>query len=156
MINVSEKIREGLVANPALPITKLAKKLRVKPSYIYQIKWQMKQKRKKLNGSKTNGHDISELSSLPTIGSARTSTEHERDSLVTLESKQSHDDTPLYSAPYLKGGIDTLDFIEAKSLSYGLGRAVKYITKAEHEGAVKNLTIAKFYIDREIAKFQEI
>ena len=52
---------------------------------------------------------------------------------------------------YTKGGIETIDFIEAKELSYNLGNVVKYITRADHKGnKVEDLMKARWYLDREI------
>jgi hypothetical protein len=53
---------------------------------------------------------------------------------------------------YTQGGIETIDFIEAKKLSYNLGNVVKYITRADHKGNRKqDLEKARWYLDREIA-----
>jgi len=58
-----------------------------------------------------------------------------------------------HPAHYKVGGIETIDFIEAKQLGYHLGNAVKYITRADHKGNRKqDLEKAKWYIDREIAR----
>lgn len=52
---------------------------------------------------------------------------------------------------YTQGGIETIDFIEAKKLSYNLGNVVKYITRADHKGKqVEDLMKARWYLDREI------
>ena len=52
---------------------------------------------------------------------------------------------------YKVGGIETIDFIEAKNLNYNLGNAVKYITRADHKGnRVQDLEKARWYIEREI------
>jgi len=52
---------------------------------------------------------------------------------------------------YTTGGIETIDFIEAKSLNYNLGNAVKYITRADHKGnRLQDLQKAKWYLEREI------
>ena len=52
---------------------------------------------------------------------------------------------------YTQGGIETIDFIEAKALSYNLGNVVKYITRADHKGnKVEDLMKARWYLDREI------
>jgi hypothetical protein len=52
---------------------------------------------------------------------------------------------------YTAGGIETIDFIEAKGLNYNLGNAVKYITRAGLKGdRVEDLKKAKWYIEREI------
>lgn len=54
---------------------------------------------------------------------------------------------------YKVGGIETIDFIEAKKLGYHLGNAVKYISRADHKGnRLQDLEKAKWYIDREIAR----
>jgi Protein of unknwon function (DUF3310) len=52
---------------------------------------------------------------------------------------------------YTTGGIETIDFIEAKKLNYNLGNAVKYISRADHKGnRIEDLKKAKWYIEREI------
>lgn len=52
---------------------------------------------------------------------------------------------------YTAGGMETIDFIEAKKLNYNLGNAVKYITRADLKGnRVQDLQKAKWYIEREI------
>jgi hypothetical protein len=52
---------------------------------------------------------------------------------------------------YTAGGVETIDFIEAKNLNYNLGNAVKYITRADHKGnRVQDLEKARWYIEREI------
>lgn len=57
---------------------------------------------------------------------------------------------------YKQGGIETIDFIEAKGLNYHLGNTVKYITRADHKGtALQDLQKARWYLDREIAKRTE-
>lgn len=53
---------------------------------------------------------------------------------------------------YKVGGIETIDFIEAKQLSYNLGNVVKYITRANHKGNRKeDLLKAQWYLNREIS-----
>ena len=54
---------------------------------------------------------------------------------------------------YTKGGMETIDFIEAKELGYNLGNVVKYITRADHKGDKhEDLCKARWYLNREIAK----
>ena len=54
---------------------------------------------------------------------------------------------------YTVGGIETIDFIEAKGLDYNLGNVVKYITRAEHKGdKVKDLQKAQWYLRRALDK----
>jgi hypothetical protein len=55
---------------------------------------------------------------------------------------------------YKVGGIETIDFIEAKKLNYNLGNAVKYIARADHkENRLQDLQKAKWYIEREILSY---
>ena len=54
---------------------------------------------------------------------------------------------------YTGGGIETIDFIEAKNLSYHLGNVVKYITRADLKGdRLENLRKAQWYLTREIQR----
>ena len=54
---------------------------------------------------------------------------------------------------YTAGGIETIDFIEAKGLDYNLGNVVKYITRAEHKGdKIKDLQKAQWYLRRALDK----
>jgi hypothetical protein len=58
-----------------------------------------------------------------------------------------------HPAHYKVGGIETIDFIEAKGLSYNLGNVVKYITRADYKGnREEDLAKARWYLNREIAK----
>jgi hypothetical protein len=52
---------------------------------------------------------------------------------------------------YTVGGIETIDFIEAKKLGYNLGNVVKYITRADHKSnKLQDLRKAQWYLEREI------
>jgi hypothetical protein len=52
---------------------------------------------------------------------------------------------------YKTGGIETIDFIEAKNLGYNLGNVVKYISRADYKGdRLENLKKAQWYLNREV------
>ena len=52
---------------------------------------------------------------------------------------------------YTAGGIETIDFIEAKKLGYNLGNVVKYITRSDYKGnKLEDLRKAQWYLTREI------
>jgi hypothetical protein len=56
-----------------------------------------------------------------------------------------------HPAHYTAGGIETIDFIEAKKLNYNLGNVVKYLTRADHKGnKLEDLRKAQWYLTREI------
>lgn len=68
-------------------------------------------------------------------------------------SNESIADNVNHPAHYKTGGIETIDFIEAKNLNYHLGNVVKYITRADHKGdRLENLKKAQWYLNREIEK----
>ena len=53
---------------------------------------------------------------------------------------------------YKIGGIETIDFIEAKGLDYNLGNVVKYVTRADHKGnKLQDLEKARWYLERAIS-----
>jgi hypothetical protein len=50
---------------------------------------------------------------------------------------------------YTEGGIETIDFIEAKRLGYHLGNAVKYISRCQFKGDRKtDIEKAIWYLER--------
>jgi hypothetical protein len=66
------------------------------------------------------------------------------------EPKEDMVNAPLH---YKSGGIETIDFIEAKELNYRLGNVIKYITRADHKGdRMEDLKKALWYLQREIEK----
>jgi hypothetical protein len=62
---------------------------------------------------------------------------------------------PVNSPPhYTAGGIETIDFIEAKDLNYRLGNVVKYLSRAGKKvdgDPIADLEKARWYLDREIS-----
>lgn len=80
-----------------------------------------------------------------------------RDKLATLpvvkDIVTTHHTDMVNSPPHYKtGGVETIDFIEAKKLDYNLGNVVKYITRADHKGdKYEDLCKARWYLNRAIA-----
>jgi hypothetical protein len=59
---------------------------------------------------------------------------------------------------YKTGGIETIDFIEAKQLTYNLGNVVKYITRAgikDQAKHIEDLEKAVWYLNREIQNLKK-
>ena len=70
-----------------------------------------------------------------------------------LDTSPKNNDMVNSPAHYKIGGMETIDFIEAKNLGYHLGNAVKYISRADHKGdRIQDLQKAKWYLDREIKR----
>jgi Protein of unknwon function (DUF3310) len=52
---------------------------------------------------------------------------------------------------YNVGGVETIDYIEAKELGYHLGNVVKYISRAGRKGEyLEDLKKAQWYLNRAI------
>ena len=65
-------------------------------------------------------------------------------------------DTVNHPPHYKAGGIETIDFIEAKSLNYNLGNVVKYITRADHKGSkLEDLKKSQWYLNREVSNLEK-
>lgn len=58
---------------------------------------------------------------------------------------------------YKSGGIETIDFIEAKHLGYHLGNVVKYISRAgiKSHCPIEDLKKARWYLDRYISNMEK-
>jgi transcriptional regulator with XRE-family HTH domain len=67
--------------------------------------------------------------------------------------KYKDDDTINHPLHYRAGGVETIDFIEAKDLNYRLGNVVKYVSRAgkKESDPLEDLKKARWYLDREIA-----
>jgi hypothetical protein len=58
-------------------------------------------------------------------------------------------------AHYTDGGIETIDYIEAKNLNYHLGNVVKYVSRAGKKGEIlQDLEKAMWYLTREIERLK--
>ena len=122
-----------------LSVKEICKKARVKAGYVYTVKSQQKKKAKK--------------KSVPPV------TQPEEDSgWVEIDdaSWDTVDSEDMVNSPwhYTVGGIETIDFIEAKGLDYHLGNAVKYISRApfkhpsDIDSQITDLKKAIWYIER--------
>lgn len=69
-------------------------------------------------------------------------------------------DTVNHPEHYATGGVETIDFIEAKELGFNLGNVVKYVSRCGHKKskgmtvdakALQDLKKAKWYLEREIS-----
>ena len=70
---------------------------------------------------------------------------------ISFMPTKSLDDMVNNPSHYTKGGIETIDFIEAKELGYHLGNVVKYITRSDHKGnTLEDLEKAQWYLSRAI------
>ena len=134
-----EKIRELLKKNPAMKIDSLINQSGVQRPmihvYLAKVRKELGLKsRQKLVRERREAKAAAPMVELP----------------ITMHEPKA--DMVNHPPHYKVGGIETIDFIEAKKLSYNLGNVVKYVTRAEHKGTRKqDLEKAVWYLQREIS-----
>lgn len=80
---------------------------------------------------------------------------HWQKNKVKAKPKQAVVDMVNQPPHYTTGGIETVDFIEAKGLDYHLGNVVKYVSRAMHKGnELEDLKKAAWYLARRIEKME--
>jgi transposase len=124
-----------------LSAIQIAKKMGVSPAYVYVVRSKAKKKasKAKKKASKPKYQEFKVLEST--------------EPKVKVEWVETPD--PVNSPPhYTNGGIETIDYIEAKDLNYRLGNVVKYVSRAGKKidsDPLKDLLKAQWYLQREIA-----
>ena len=140
------KMREYFTANPTATVTEVAKKFKTSYQVAYMCKRGMV------------GNSVKDAGRIYEITKGRKRAPRWIPTAVTssntpITMAEPVADSVNHPTHYTVGGIETIDFIEAKDLSYHLGNAVKYISRADHKGTRKqDLEKAKWYIDRAIAQ----
>lgn len=136
------EIATMLANDPKTKASEVVKKFKVSKIYAYNL---MSKARKKIDASPFG----------------QTNAKREKLAVDLLKHMSVHKDivsahhTDMVNHPphYTQGGIETIDFIEAKELGYNLGNAVKYITRSDHKGNKhEDLCKARWYLNREISK----
>ena len=174
----AERIRRYITANPDTPINKIAEHFKTTYQIVYTVKRNMegnaakKPKEVKKQGKwvavwkgvaakkvedkvtgltpKQNSELAYAVTSSRSLNRMIKEAEDARKEL-SIEMIEPASDPVNHPAHYKVGGIETIDFIEAKGLNYRLGNVVKYITRADHKGErLENLKKAQWYLNREI------
>lgn len=180
-VTKAAQIRDYVAANPKAKSADVAKVVGVTPAYVATVLWTAKNKAKvakKLGGmqkkkamtDKSNWKTIAFASSdIPFYKDSVTDTTPKRMAQIAYEAGvakaklrmqgqrqiemfEPKPDAVNHPAHYKVGGIETIDFIEAKKLGYNLGNVVKYLTRADHKGnKLEDLRKAQWYLTREIS-----
>ena len=111
--------------------------------YVYSIKYAMK-------GKELASDSTEEQLSLPLDGELPPAVVKLR---AKLDAQSVGKQTEAVNHPphYTAGGIETIDFIEAKNLNFRLASVVKYVSRASHKGKqLEDLRKAQWYLSREI------
>jgi hypothetical protein len=130
--STAHKVRAFIRKNPNMSPKRIAEELGTNIDIVYYARGTM---RKKKAVKRTKPTQLT----LPMFN------------LIKEQIKKEQPDMVNSPPHYTAGGVETIDFIEAKGLNYNLGNAVKYITRADLKGnRVEDLKKAKWYIEREI------
>jgi predicted DNA-binding protein YlxM (UPF0122 family) len=162
------KIRTHAAAYPDRSIKEIAEKLGIRYQAVYQVLKVKpsvkvpKQKWKTVMLATSKKAVLEKLKELPLTSARKAEIERNIEADQAYEMTKGRDrvemiepqaDNVNHPAHYKVGGIETIDFIEAKQLSYHLGNVVKYIARADSKGNRKeDLLKAQWYLNREIAK----
>jgi hypothetical protein len=147
----AEKIRRYLTAHPDMKLGDVAAHFGTTYQIVYMTKKNMKEDKPdarlpKLKPTKEYSYAWIDTNQLDESAKDALASQ-----LITMEEPQP--DPVNHPSHYKTGGIETIDFIEAKELNYNMGNAVKYISRAEHKGNKKqDLEKAVWYLNREIGK----
>jgi len=138
--STAHKVRHYIKSNPNMSPKQIAEILGCTIDIVYYARGSMRKKRVKRTKPVQLTLPLNKLTREPRIRLQSSDVER-------LPETDMVNSPPHYTA----GGVETIDFIEAKGLNYNLGNAVKYITRAGLKGdRVEDLKKAKWYIEREI------
>jgi hypothetical protein len=158
----AQEIRNYVAVNPNAKPKDIAKAIGVGVSYVYTVMWTAKKKaaKKRITITATQVA-LAKKAGVPLVEYAKSLIEAKNKTPVLKPTKpytpmqvemfEPASDPVNHPAHYKVGGIETIDFIEAKKLNYNIGNVVKYLTRADHKGNRKqDLEKALWYLTREI------
>jgi succinate dehydrogenase/fumarate reductase flavoprotein subunit len=147
-VNKIDLVRNLLSANPKIKTSEVMEKLRTSKTYTYVL---MSKARKLNKEAKPQGKLLYRLTGSQAMLAERMGVPIEDYAKLHGEVVGVAPDPVNHPAHYTAGGIETIDFIEAKKLGYNLGNVVKYLTRADHKGnKLEDLRKAQWYLTREI------
>jgi hypothetical protein len=149
-----------LKANPFMSVEDFTKKMKVKKPYAYVLRNKARALIPKAN-IEVATDNLTTTFTVP-LEAGQTGTD---EAVLPPQGELKTMTIPAFAVPsflradvvnhpphYKIGGIETIDFIEAKGLDYNLGNVVKYVTRADHKGnKLQDLEKARWYLDRAIS-----
>jgi hypothetical protein len=154
------KIRSFIAANPNATARYIADQLGVPIQTVYNTQYNLRRNAKEPKIVTLVGvSDKSIMEQLnpdiPVYKDSVTNVTSTRLKKLAIEMIEKPSDVVNNPAHYTDGGIETIDYIEAKGLGYHLGNAVKYISRAGKKGTnqgLEDLRKAQWYLARAIEK----
>lgn len=156
-ISNAQKIRDYVAKHKDAKPKDIAAALNLNTQYVYQVLHKMKPKKIFVTATEAKIarrlgvkiEDYAEQRGLLFKQRMQSSIERPAPDIVA----QHHTDMVNHPPHYKAGGIETIDFIEAKELGYHLGNVVKYVSRADHKGnKLEDLKKAQWYLARAIEK----
>jgi transposase-like protein len=160
----SDRIRQLLTKG--VEVKEIAKRLKVSPNLVHQVKWQAKKNKampERSTDPKVQKVEKKYIKKATRLYKSAILTKKEVDALLKpmsvkdrlikeLEAAEKKLDIVNSPPHYRAGGVETIDFIEAKDLNYRLGNVVKYVSRAgkKNSDPVQDLEKAAWYLNREI------
>ena len=152
------KVLRYIRSHPKALASEVAKAVGVSVNTVYQTTYNAKKKAKSLpmtaikpSTNAPNAQMSLALFSDPPKRGTKPSLDKTLQDMANILNKGRKPDNVNHPPHYKAGGIETIDFIEAKSLNYNLGNVVKYITRADLKGnKLEDLKKAQWYLAREI------
>ena len=146
------KMRKYFTTHPTTTVAAVAKEFKTTYQVAYMVKKKMEQNAVKGAKLVLNPTQLAAIKkSLEVPKQPRWKTLLVETSNMPITMTEPVADPVNHPAHYKVGGIETIDFIEAKSLGYNLGNVVKYITRADHKGnKLEDLRKAQWYLTRAI------
>jgi len=151
------KVRSFIAANPNASARYIADQLNIPIQTVYNVKYKLRAAENKivtLVGSSNKSLMEQLAPDIPVYKDSVTNVTSTklREMIEMIEKPSDPVNNP---AHYTEGGIETIDYIEAKGLGYHLGNAVKYISRAGKKGTnqgLEDLRKAQWYLARAIEK----
>lgn len=155
--SITGKLAKYLATGPKEGAKDIAKKFGVSVPYVYTLRSVMKKAASKV-APQASKKKKPETIPLPTPDDNKMYSYRWVNTNVFSEAQKdaiaeqlASNDMVNHPPHYKTGGIETIDFIEAKGLNYHLGNVVKYVARADHKGdRLENLMKAEWYLRREI------
>lgn len=157
----TQRINAMVAKYPDMKPREIAKRLGVDIGLVYQVRYETKKNSEFVNKVFTKAKKkpskitkaVAEMKAALDALDKIKDRPKKQDWGIALECRD-HPSADLVNHPahYKAGGIETINFIEAKDLNYRLGNVVKYVSRAGKKDSdpVQDLEKAAWYLNREI------
>jgi hypothetical protein len=155
-VTKAAQVRSYVAKNPKAKPAEVAEAIGVGLQYVYTVLWNAKKKAKVVKKATLTLPKIkkgmAEHKKIMDETIANWKTLSITSSNTPMQIEMFETDAVEHPAHYKVGGIETIDFIEAKKLNYNIGNVIKYLTRADYKGnKLEDLRKAQWYLTREIS-----